>query len=266
MTAIHFTDGAAYERYMGAWSQLVGEAFLDWLRPPQGARWLDVGCGNGAFTEQIVARCAPAMVFGIDPSVEQLAFARERVGVAAAHFDEGSAMSLPYANVAFDVAVMPLVIAFVPEPLVGVREMVRVVQRGGTVAAYMWDMFGGGFPYAVVQREMKALGMTIPSPPSPDASRLESLVELWQTAGLETLATETITVHRTFVSFDDWWNTVQQGPSMKPVLASMSPAQQDQLVTALRDALPIAHNGTVRYAARAFAIQGRVPIHSGYSA
>jgi ubiquinone/menaquinone biosynthesis C-methylase UbiE len=75
---IRFDDGAAYERYMGKWSQLAGEIFLDWLAPKPGLRWLDVGCGNGAFTEMLVERCAPASVQGIDPSEGQLAFARTR--------------------------------------------------------------------------------------------------------------------------------------------------------------------------------------------
>ena len=65
---IRFDDGAAYERFMGVWSQLAGAAFIDWLAPAQGLRWLDVGCGNGAFTELLVERCAPASVDGIDPS------------------------------------------------------------------------------------------------------------------------------------------------------------------------------------------------------
>jgi hypothetical protein len=63
-----FTDGAAYERLMGRWSALVGEVFLDWLAQPKRLRWLDVGCGNGAFTELIVAHCTPAEVQGLDPS------------------------------------------------------------------------------------------------------------------------------------------------------------------------------------------------------
>ena len=70
---IRFDDGAAYERYMGKWSQLAGETFLEWLAPESGLRWLDVGCGNGAFTEMLLERCAPVSVQGTDPSEEQLA-------------------------------------------------------------------------------------------------------------------------------------------------------------------------------------------------
>jgi ubiquinone/menaquinone biosynthesis C-methylase UbiE len=73
---IRFDDGAAYEQGMGRWSRLVGEIFVDWLAPQAGLRWIDVGCGNGAFTELLVQRCAPAEVHGIDPSEAQLAFAR----------------------------------------------------------------------------------------------------------------------------------------------------------------------------------------------
>src|SRR5215212_7901343 len=83
---IRFNDGAAYERYMGTWSQLAGDTFLDWLAPQPGLRWLDVGCGNGAFTEMLVERCAPVLVEGIDPSEGQLAYARTRLGARAAQF------------------------------------------------------------------------------------------------------------------------------------------------------------------------------------
>lgn len=65
---IRFTDGEAYERGMGPWSQLVGQVFLDWLAPRSGLRWIDIGCGNGAFTELLLQRCAPVEAQGIDPS------------------------------------------------------------------------------------------------------------------------------------------------------------------------------------------------------
>ena len=75
---IRFDDGAAYERMMGTWSRLAGNIFLDWLAPRPGLRWIDIGCGSGAFTELLVERCAPTEVQGIDPSEAQLAFARAR--------------------------------------------------------------------------------------------------------------------------------------------------------------------------------------------
>jgi len=155
---IRFDDGAAYERIMGIWSQLAGEQFLDWLAPAGSLRWIDVGCGNGAFTELIVQRCAPAGVEGVDPSQEQLAFARTRPASRIAKFTQGDAMALPFADKSFDVAVMALVIFFVPNPAKGIAEMVRAVRAGGSVAAYAWDMYGGGFPWDSVQSELRALG------------------------------------------------------------------------------------------------------------
>ena len=94
---IRFEDGAAYERYMGKWSQLAGHAFLDWLAPKPGLQWLDVGCGNGAFTEMLVDHAAPRSVQGIDPSEAQLAFARSRHSSGLAEFRQGDAMALPFA-------------------------------------------------------------------------------------------------------------------------------------------------------------------------
>ena len=91
---------------MGTWSRLAGDAFLRWLAPAPGRRWVDVGCGNGAFTELLVERCAPSAVQGIDPSAEQIAFARARLPDGAARFDVGDAMALPYGDDAFDAAVM----------------------------------------------------------------------------------------------------------------------------------------------------------------
>src|SRR3569623_694561 len=88
---IRFDDGAAYERRMGVWSRLVGEEFLAWLAPRKDQSWIDVGCGNGAFTELLVERCAPSKVVGVDPSEGPLEFARSRLTAGVAEFRSGQA-------------------------------------------------------------------------------------------------------------------------------------------------------------------------------
>src|SRR5215212_708186 len=175
---IRFDDGAAYERYMGKWSRLAGETFLDWLAPKPGLRWIDVGCGNGAFTEMLVERCAPVAVDGIDPSAEQVEYARQRLANDSVRFEVGDAMALPYADAAFDAAVMALVIFFVPDPARSVAEMARVVRPGGSVSTYAWDILGGGFPYEMLQEEMSRLATTPLWPPSVEASRMAALRSL----------------------------------------------------------------------------------------
>jgi len=126
-----FTDGEAYERMMGRWSRRVGGTFLDWLDVPKGLRWLDVGCGNGAFTEELIARCAPAAVVAIDPSQDQLAYARAQARAEMADFRVGDAQELAFGDASFDVAVMALVISFLPDPGKAAEEMARVARSGG---------------------------------------------------------------------------------------------------------------------------------------
>ena len=257
---IRFDDGAAYERYMGTWSRLAGEAFLDWLAPAPGLRWLDVGCGNGAFTELIVERCAPAAVDGIDPSEGQLAFARTRPTLGNARFRQGDAMAQPFPDGTFDAAVMPLVIFFVPDPARGVGEMARVVSAGGTVSAYAWDLPGGGFPYEVLHNEMREMGIAVPTPPSPDASGMEVVRELWTGAGLEAIETREITVQRTFADFNDYWTTIFMAPSVGGKLTAMTAADAAVLKERMLSHLPADVHGRITYTAKANAVKGRVPM------
>jgi SAM-dependent methyltransferase len=257
-TQMRFDDGAGYERYMGNWSQRVGTIFLDWLAAPSGLKWIDVGCGNGAFTELIVERCAPTEVRGIDPSEDQLAYARARPTARLAKFDGGDAMALPFPADTFDVAVMALVIFFVPDPGKGVAEMARVVRPGGVVAAYAWDMLGGGFPLEPIRIEMRAMGLPPLNPPSVDASRTEAMRDLWRGAGLDAVETREITVQRTFDDFDDFWTTGMLGTSIRPTIAAMSPADVHLLKARVRTRLPADAAGHITYESRANAVKGRV--------
>ncbi|MBV8890103.1 MAG: class I SAM-dependent methyltransferase [Alphaproteobacteria bacterium] len=255
---IRFEDGAAYERMMGVWSRSVGEIFLDWVAPQPGLRWIDIGCGNAAFTQLLCERCAPAQVDGIDPSPAQLDYARTRPGVRGARFHEGSAIALPFPDCSFDIAVMALVLFFVPEPAKGVAEMARVTVPGGTIAAYLWDIPGGGLPIAPIYAEMRAMGMNPPMPPSADASRTERLQQLWRDAGLVAVETKRIDVTRTFADFDDYWTVSASGAGPSQIIAEMSPQDAARLKAGVSARLPAAA-GPLTHAAHANAVKGRVP-------
>ena len=137
---IIYSDGASYDKSMGVWSRIVGSKFLDWLSPETGQKWIDVGCGTGAFTEQIIESCQPQEVQGVDPSEAQLEFARSKASTKKANFQIGDAMKLPFDDNGFDVSAMALVIFFVPEPARGLEEMKLVVRSVGMVAAYVCDI------------------------------------------------------------------------------------------------------------------------------
>jgi ubiquinone/menaquinone biosynthesis C-methylase UbiE len=258
MSELRFDDGAAYEQMMGVWSRLVGEVFLDWLRPAQGLRWIDVGCGNGAFTELIISRCAPADVHGIDPSEGQLAFARTRPGARGARFRQGDAMALPFASDSFDAAVMALVLVFVPDPAKGIAELVRVTRPGGLVATYMWDMLGGGFPLEPILAELAAMGVSPTRPPRMEASRLDALNAFWTSAGLTHVETREITVERTFRDFEEFWQVETKAPSIAPTLAAMPPDVAATFRQRVHARLPADADGRITCGARAHAIKGFV--------
>ena len=214
---------------------------------------------HGAFTELLVERCAPAEVQGIDPSEGQLAFARTRPAARIAKFSRGDALALPFPADTFDAATMALVIFFVPEPIKGVVEMARVVRPGCMVAAYAWDMFGGGFPLEPMFIEMRAMGSTVPSPPSPEASRIDVLRDLWTRAGLDAIETRDITVQRTIADFDDFWTISLLAAAIQPAIAAMAPNDIELLKARVRARLPADTAGRITCFARANAIRGRVP-------
>jgi ubiquinone/menaquinone biosynthesis C-methylase UbiE len=253
-----FSDGSAYERNMGTWSRLAGEVFIDWLASPAGLQWVDVGCGNGTFTELLIEQCAPATIKGVDPSESQLAYAHNRPMGQIAEFAHGDAMALPFPDSSFDVATMALTLYFVPDPTAGVIEMARVVRPGGLVAAYNWDFMRGGFPFVAIQDEMRELGVTPRMPPRVDHTRMETTRELWAAAGLCRIETKEIQIQRTFASFDDFW-TISTTGSTGPVIEQMLSTEAELLKAKVRVRLAEDAVGRITCSAKAIAIKGRVP-------
>jgi SAM-dependent methyltransferase len=255
-----FTDGETYERLMGRWSRLVAERFLDWLNPPANVSWLDVGCGNGAFTEELIARCAPSAVTAIDPSDDQIAYARTRQAAGMADFRVGDAQNLLFADRSFDVAAMALVISFLPDPGRAIAEMARVVRPGGSVVAYMWDVPGGGVPVHAIYLALESMGMASVRPPNPGASELRAMQEFWNGAGLECVETHVVRVSTDYRDFDDYWdsNVVPIGPQGK-IIAGMPASTREELRTRLCKSLPVSQDGRIAYESFANCVKGRVP-------
>lgn len=256
-TQIKFDDGAAYEKMMGVWSRIAGTIFLDWLAPAAGKRWVDIGCGNGAFTELIMQRCAPAQVKGIDPSEGQLAFARTRGGARGAEFVQGDAMALPIPDKSFDVAAMALVLFFVPQPKGGIAEMMRVVGPGGIIGAYVWDIPGGGFPLDVLWVAMRAAGIPVPLPPSASISDMAALKQSFVDSGLDAIETKVIEVERTFADFEEFWDVALLSPSVGATIKALPAKDHEALKANVREGLK-AGSGKLTAAGKANAIKARV--------
>ena len=255
----HLDGGASYELMMGRWSALVGARFIDWIAMPNGARWLDVGCGSGAFTQLVVERCGPADVQAFDTSAEQLAYARTRLPAGSpVAWTQGDAMRLPVADASFDAAVMALVLFFVPEPAIAVAEMCRAVRTGGVVAAYHWDVAGGGFPLADIAAEMLELGVAPRVPPSVDASTIDASTALWQNSGLRQVRTCLITLRRDLESFDEFWKSAEPSKSLRPMFEAMDAERRELLKANVRRRLR-AGRGPLSVSARANAICGIKP-------
>ena len=131
MPADRWQDADAYERFIGRWSRRAADQFLAWLSVPAGATWVDVGCGTGALSGQIVARTDPARVTGVDPSAAFVEAARDRVAQPVAAFEVGQADRLPLDSGSADVVVSGLVLNFVPDVPAALDEAARVAGRAG---------------------------------------------------------------------------------------------------------------------------------------
>ena len=252
---IKFQDGESYEQWMGIWSQLIGDQFLEWLSPQPSARWIDIGCGNGTFTEQIYNSHSPKEIQALDPSQEQIDFALQRIQSDNVSFQVGDAMHLPFEAERFDYATMALVLFFVPDPAIGVSEMVRVTERTGSVSAYVWDVLEGGLPVEAISAQLRQLDIPYPTPPSAEVSRMDELNKTWVDAGLNSIETKQISVHRTFDNFQQFWDITTLSPSIGPIVKSR-PDMSSRIKLMTQEALEVDDTEPVTIHGFANAIKG----------
>lgn len=206
-----FTAGGdAYDAFMGRYAVLLAPLFADAAGVVAGQRGLDVGCGTGALTGELVRRLGNGRVAGCDPSPDQLRACRAR------HPDvdlrQAPAEALPYADGDFDVALAQLVVHFVSEPERAAREMRRVVGRAGRVAACVWDFEGG---MQMLRAFWDAAAGVDPIAPDELQTmrfgRAGELSALLIDAGLTDVTEETLTVGTRYTGFDELWSTLLLG-------------------------------------------------------
>lgn len=255
--------GDSYDAYMGRWSRRIAPRFLEWLGAPRGLDWLEVGCGTGALSAAVLARCDPNGLVAIDPSEGFIAKARANVPDARVAFRVGDAQALPLENGSRDVVVSALVLNFVPDKVKALAEMKRVARAGGTVGLYVWDYPGGGVEF------MRAFwtAATALDPAARDLTEdkrfpfctPDGLADLAARAGLAPVACAALEAPTVFRDFDDYWRPFTLGAGPAPgYCASLVPEARERLRQRLHDTLPRQQDGSIALKVRAWAIKTNI--------
>jgi SAM-dependent methyltransferase len=233
-----FAVGAdRYDRFMGRYSGPLAPVFANFAGVAHGQRVVDVGCGPGALTAELVGRLGADAVSAVDPSESFVTAARERhPGVDV---QQAAAEELPFADHAFGAALAQLVVHFMADPVAGLREMARVTSTGGVVAACVWDHAGGRGPLSTFWEAARDLDPDVEDESDLAGARQGHLVELFEAAGLRDIEDGDLSVDVEHPSFEEWWEpyTFGVGPP-GGLVARLDPDRQDQLRERCREILP----------------------------
>jgi SAM-dependent methyltransferase len=244
----------AYDRFMGRYSVQLSAQLADLAGVTEGQRVLDVGCGPGALTGELVARLGPDAVTAVDPSESFIVAARERH--RGVRVEQAAAERLPFDDDEFDAALAQLVVHFMSDPVAGLRESARVTRREGAVAACVWDYAGGRGPASTFWQAVRALDGDADDESGLAGARAGDLAELFTGAGLAEVAEATLEASVDFASFDEWWEpyTLGVGPPGAYV-ARLDIAARAELESSCRRLLPPA---PFTLTAHAWAARGNV--------
>ncbi len=244
----------AYDRYMGRYSLKLAPQLADFAGVESGQRVLDVGCGPGALTAELVMRLGPSAVAAVDPSAPFVAAVRERY--PGVDVRQASAEGLPFPDLTFDAAVAQLVVHFMPDPNTGLREMARVSRRDGVVAACVWDHAGDQGPLSLFWSEARSLDPEVEDESQLPGVREGHLAELFEAAGLHEIEATVVWASVEHASFDAWWEPFTKGVGPAgSYLAGLSADRQVELRERCRATI---HAAPFVVTARAWAVRGRV--------
>ncbi len=252
MALLSFLAADAYDRYMGRYSIPLAPLLADFAGVESDQRVVDVGCGTGALTAELVKRLGPAAVTAVDPSEPFVEAVAERLPGVAAHC--AAAEELPFADGTFDAALAQLVVHFMADPVAGISEMRRVTRPAGVVAACVWDFSGGG-PLDVFWAAVHALDPQAEGETHLAGTREGQLAGLLEEARLDEVEDGVLTITVEHPTFEDWWEpfTLGVGPGGGYV-AGLAPEDVERLREECRQRLP---DAPFALAGRAWAARGR---------
>jgi SAM-dependent methyltransferase len=260
--AYRASDGAAYDWFLGRWTQRLAGPFIDFAGVAPDGPVLEVGCGTGSLAGRIAVRRPQHPVVGVDLSLPYLVQARRNAPAGA--YAVSDAQRLAFRDNAFATTLAQLVLNFVPDPAAAVAEMKRVTQSGGMVAASVWDFRGG----LVYQRLFWDTAAGIDPAAGAARDRLfstplatsEGLTKLWREVGLEDVTTGSLTIRMDYESFDDYWQPLLGGQGPVGTYAAGLPEERRALV---RERVRLAYlaggaDGPRSMTATAWAVRGKV--------
>ncbi|HWI43251.1 MAG TPA: class I SAM-dependent methyltransferase [Nocardioides sp.] len=228
----------AYERFMGVFSTPLALQFadlgLEGVRAD--AKVVDVGCGPGMLTAELVRRFGEANVSAIDPVAPFVeANAARHPG---ADIRQGTAEDLPFPDQTYDAALAQLVVHFMDAPVAGLAEMARVVVPGGRVSACVWDHAGDRGPLTPVWRAAHRVDPDVQDEADLAGASAGSLTELFTRAGLREVEETSLTVAVEFATFEEWWTPYTYGVGTAGAYAmGLDEEVRARLVAALREDL-----------------------------
>ena len=203
-----------------------------------GLRLLDVAAGTGVVAVEAARRGAEVLATDFAPGMVELMrrrFAAEGLDARAEVMD-GQALGVE--DESFDLGTSTFGLIFFPDPLVGLRELRRVLRPGARVGIASWDMTQIGLPQ-LIGAALARVVPNLPVPPPPPWAHLGEAAGLGQAlraAGFTDVAVHPVTHHWRppdpalfFRRLPDWT------PPLRPLFASLPAEVIDRAAAAFGD-------------------------------